>query len=427
MLTTCPKCEFIFEYSSRQTACPRCNFPVEAPEECTAPSERCAVPQEQTSKPESSVPGYRLIQKEPEVSEDCEPVGATDTTRQDALENQPMAPLKRRALAQVYDNLELGIYLSAGTLATILFVQLRFYFSRPTSLGEINSAISWMTLFLIVFFAAVFYYLQIHTPYRNGGTHGQDKYGLMLLKESRFTYGTFIARALGQSLGLTILSYVFTRLFRRNAPGNDEIRGAEDVFSGTRQVVAGKVKGKPVTRLVAIILVIVIVILAIVLTISLTESRLEKWRGEDRAKREAFKQRQAAVVGFDDLDSYVAKVNEARRSCTDGTCVSSYQEYKSAYMNPIKEMGRQTDDIFLYYSRPSKGNMQLDRISDEEAIKTIELMLYNGICFRKELIEDKLITEDTLDASRWSLMKNRGILIKNLDSKCPVRDPSLLP
>jgi hypothetical protein len=211
-------------------------------------------------------------------------------------------------------------------------------------------------------------------------------------------------------------------MFRRNAPDNDNIRGLEDILSGTRQVVTHRVDGKPVTRLLTIVSVIVIIILSVVM-ISLMQLSVEKSRKEERAKREAFKARQAAVLGFENINSYVDKIEEARRSCIDGACVSNYEEYRTVYLNPIKEMGRETDDIFLYYSK-FKGRFAFDRMSDEAARRTIGLMFFNGVCYRKELLKDKLITEDTLDVFELSIFRVLKLPVKSFDSKCPVRDPS---
>lgn len=431
MLTACPKCQFIFEYSPERPVCPRCNSPAEAPEDrIEPPEERPAAVPEQAPGPPGGFSGYKLVRKEPEVPEGAGPAGITDTAdtvlESAPEEDLPMAPLKRRAFAQWYDNLELTLYLAAGAVLVVAFVRLKFYFVEPSSLSEVNRTIDWAGGVLIVFFAAAIYYFQIHIPYQNRRTRGQQKYGLFLEKEGTYTYGMFVARALGQCMGLTVWTYFLVQLFRRNSPDNDEIRGLEDIFSGTRQVVADRIEGKPVERLMLIVLIIGALILSIFLVAGLMQSSVGKYRQEQSAKREVFKQRLAALKGFENIEVYVEKVEAAKLSCSDGACVSSYKEYKTAYLDPIKEMGRSTDNIFLHYAKSGKGSLAVDRIRDEAARKTVQLMFFNGICYRKELMNDKLITEDTLDAFGPALMRSRTMPKKDLDSKCPVRDPSLL-
>gem|GEM_PF-4173916 len=378
------------------------------------------------------------------------------------IEELPMAPLKTRVLVNIYDNLQAGIYICAITLITVLFTKIWFHasFTEPSTFQEamqqmarIRTATAWIELFLFIFIVAVIYHFQVYVPHQYGRTRGQEKFGISLAKnDGRFTYGTFILRALGQSFNVTLWIYIFTRIFRRGSPDNDNIRGLEDIFSDTKQVVTGRTEGKPVERLLIFFLVCAGVVVLVVIVVSLMLAGVEKSRAEQRSRLKALQERRAAAKGFENANYYAARIAEVKEPiCGNDACVSNYENYKAVYLGVITELGNTTEDIIIHYSRSfQKGGinrsmekamkMERERIRErmggresEREIErekerereatsreTINILFLNGVCYREKLLADKFITEDTKNLIENTIRRGFGVRIKDYDAMCPV-------
>lgn len=473
MLTNCPGCEFIFDTSSAHGKCPRCGTPVEAPEEGASsapPQGHAAGPPERPA----SLTERRIIQEggpaeEPGMRESR---GVTEgaafdeekgrQTRED-IKELPMAPLRTRWLVNVYDNLQAGICICAIALVTVLFTKIWFHtsFKEPSTFQEamqqmakIRAATDWIEFLVFISIVAVIYYFQVYVPHQYGRTRGQAKYGISLVKENgEFTYGTFVLRALGQSLGVTACIYIFTRIFRRNAPDNDNIRGLEDIFSDTKQVITGRTEGKPVERLLLFFLACAGVVLIAVIVVNLMIAGVERSRAEQRGRLKALQERRAAAKGFENPGYYAARVAEVKEPiCGSDACVASYDTYKAVYLDVIKELGLTVEDVLIHYSGIfrrggiSGGRIKAMKIENERrrergigisgmedeieraeaSRRTISILFMNGVCYREKLLSDKLITEDTKDLIENSVRRGFGIRIKEYDAMCPVTDISTL-
>lgn len=472
MLTNCPRCEFIFDHSLSKGKCPRCGTSVEPPEK-EAPSEPLRRPVDGFPEGPALLTEAQIVQEGGPAEEQGmrEKHGVTERaaldeekglqTRED-IEELPMAPLKTRVLVNIYDNLQAGIYICAITLITVLFTKIWFHtsFTEPSTFQEamqqmarIRTATAWIELFLFIFIVAVIYHFQVYVPHQYGRTRGQEKYGISLAKsDGRFTYGTFILRALGQSFNVTLWIYIFTRIFRRGSPDNDNIRGLEDIFSDTKQVITGRTEGRPVERLLIFFLVCAGVVILAVVVINLMLAGAERSRAEQRARLKALQERRAEAKGFESTSYYAARVAEAKEPiCGSDACVSSYENYKTVYLGVITELGPAVEDIIIHYSRTfQKGGinrpmekamkMERERIRqrmggresereierekerEREAAsrETISILFLNGVCYREKLLADKFITEDTKDLIENTIRRGFGVRIKDYDAMCPV-------
>lgn len=478
MLTSCPGCEFVFDHSSAKGKCPRCGTTVGPPEETDVRPETAASapprgpagasPERPAllTKPQAAQAGGPAEElktsKERGAAQEAAPAAEEGGGTREDIDELPMAPLKTRVLVNIYDNLQAGIYICAIALITVLFTKIWFHtsFTEPSTFQEamqqmarIRTATAWIELFLFIFIVAVIYHFQVYVPHQYGRTRGQEKYGISLAKsDGRFTYGTFILRALGQSFNVTLWIYIFTRIFRRGSPDNDNIRGLEDIFSDTKQVITGRTEGKPVERLLIFFMVCAGVVILAVVVVNLMLAGAERSRAEQRARLKAFQERRAEAKGFESTSYYAARVAEVKEPiCGSDACVSSYENYKTVYLGVITELGPAVEDIIIHYSRTfqkgginrsmeramkmererireKRGGMESEREMEREkerereaaSRETINILFLNGVCYREKLLADKLITQDTKDFIENTVRRSFGVRIKDYDAMCPV-------
>ncbi|OPY03169.1 MAG: RDD family protein [Syntrophorhabdus sp. PtaB.Bin047] len=439
MLTSCPKCEFVFDHSLTEGKCPRCGSAAELPVEQATP--RTVVrevpegPAEGRMRLSVDLPAQRDVSGDMPGAGSEAPSGDEDTRVEHLPGPFATAPLRTRFLAAFYDNVQFGLFVVLPSVVAELILRLwSESLARPDTFQEelarvsqVNQAAGWLALVIAVYAFVMFYYLQIHVPMNYGRTNGQRRYGLSIEKrDGVFSFGVFFLRAIGASFPSTFWIYVFVKIFRPKNPHNDQILGLDDIFSGTRQIADGRVDGSPVKGILTVFLLACIVLVGSIVTVELMKANIQRSRQEERARREALQAKVTSAQGFEDASNYAQWVRVAKSAtCTDEPCVSSYEMYKSAYLSPLAELGYQADEIMLHYSRPF-GRGGGIRHADEATRQIVKLLVLNGVCYRKQLLADKLITQETVEILERAMYRGYFISMKRFDTLCPMRDPDCL-
>jgi hypothetical protein len=181
-----------------------------------------------------------------------------------------------------------------------------------------------------------------------------------------------------------------------------------------------------VKGILTVFLLAIIILIGSVVALELAKASVHRSRQEERARREALQAKVTSARGFEDASNYAQWVRVAKSStCTDEPCVSSYEMYKSVYLSPLPELGYQADEIMLHYSRPfGKGGGI--RHADESTRQIVQLLILNGVCYRKQLLADKLITQETAEVLERAMYRGYFISMKQFDALCPMRNPDCL-
>jgi hypothetical protein len=139
-----------------------------------------------------------------------------------------------------------------------------------------------------------------------------------------------------------------------------------------------------------------------------------------------------------DISAYAEKVREARS--TEGDCFPEaesddrFSYYRKVYLDTGEPLGTDLDSILAKYLP-----LYLSRNTSVRCDQELELLLFNAMCFRQQLIEANMIQNDTWKklrnaATAWGDFK-AGLgegepayrrLIRGFDAQCPFCDPEEL-
>jgi len=138
------------------------------------------------------------------------------------------------------------------------------------------------------------------------------------------------------------------------------------------------------------------------------------------------------------INAYAEKVREARSSEGDcfpeGTATDQFDYYRKVYISAGEPLGPDINSILAKYLP-----LYLSRNITVRCDEALELLLFNAMCFRQQLLEANMIQNDTWKklrnaATAWGDFKE-GLgegepafkrLIRGFDAQCPLCDPEEL-
>lgn len=135
------------------------------------------------------------------------------------------------------------------------------------------------------------------------------------------------------------------------------------------------------------------------------------------------------------INAYAVKVREARGTegyCfPEGTAADQFEYYRKVYIDTGEPLGPDINSILAKYLP-----LYLSRNISVRCDETLELLLFNGMCFRQQLLSANMIQNNTWKklrnaATAWGEFKE-GLgegepafkrLIRGFDAQCPFCDP----